>query len=214
MKNKPQPDRTAEAALVREELSDQADALRSLDALAREDQSEVEIPPIPDELREQWKDRYGVARQPVAREKKSWFPGLGRLWVLAGTAAVAAIAVMISLKEEPTAASPNHPVVLRGAGEFSPKKDTIAVFIPSDSITFEAFSATRQDGYSREASDVDSAVALLRSEQIDSAVIIDAASGQFHPWSGELHEPTTPGSLSGSPDEYDLSEALDDFLKE
>ncbi|MFT6575950.1 MAG: hypothetical protein ACJA16_004157, partial [Akkermansiaceae bacterium] len=98
MKKTPHPDRSREAANLRDELSDQPDAIRSLDALAREESSDDSIPPIPDDLRDQWQDRYGAARQPVPPEKESWLGKVSKLWLYGGATALAALALFVSLR--------------------------------------------------------------------------------------------------------------------
>lgn len=212
MKKNPHPDRTAEAASIRDELSHQPEVVRSLDALAREEAPDVPIPPIPDELREQWQDRFGVAREPVAEEKTSWFAKISQLWLYSGAAAVAAIAILISLKDDPATITPDGPGPMRGGGEFVAKADTMTVFIGSDTIPFQAFFLTRQADFTLEAADLDAAVTLLTENKITNAVILNASTGQLHPWTGELLEPVQVTEMTGTTDEYDLSEALDGFL--
>jgi hypothetical protein len=213
MKKNPHPDRTAEAASIRNELSHQPEVVRSLDALAREEAPDVPIPPIPDELREQWKDRFGAAREPVVEEKPSWFAKISQLWLYSGAAAVAAIAILISLKDDPTAPTPDGPGPMRGGGEFVAKADTMTVFIGSDAIPFQAFYLTRQANFTLEAANLEAAVTLLKENKITNAVILDASTGQLHPWTGELLEPVQLKEMTGTTDEYDLSEALDGFLQ-
>ncbi|YCM42156.1 hypothetical protein V2O64_12670 [Verrucomicrobiaceae bacterium 227] len=215
MKKNPHPDRTSEAASIRDELSHQPEVLRSLDVLAREEATDVPIPPIPEDLREEWEDRFGAARQPVAEERPSWFARISQLWLYGGAAAVATIVIFISLKGDPAIVTPHIPgPPLRGGGEFVAKEDTMTVFIGSETIPFQAFADTRQADFILGATDLDSAVALLEQKQIDHAVILDATTGLLHPWTGDLLEPVQLQEVTDATDEYDLSEALDGFLKE
>lgn len=217
MKNNPHPDRSLEAANVRDELSDSPDALRSLDAIAREESSDTSIPPIPDELREQWKDRYGAARQPVAEEKKSWLGRISSLWMYGGATALAAIAILIALKDDPASVT-NDPVnpniLMRGGDNFAPVADTITVYLASEKIPFQALFVTRQADFTLEAKDLESAVQLLQEKNIKSAVILDGKSGTLTPWNGQLLKDVDLIEVSETTDEYDLSEALDKYLEQ
>ncbi len=215
MKNNPHPDRNPEAAKVRDELSDSPDALRSLDAIAREETPDAAIPPIPDELREQWKDRYGVARQPVSTEKQSWLSKISRLWMYGGATALAAIAILIALKDDPAVPSdPKDPTTLmRGGDDFAPVADTITVYLATENIPFQSLFVTRQADFTLEAKDLEGAVVLLKEKEIKSAVILDGSNGVLTPWNGQLLKDIDLIKVSDTTDEYDLSEALDDFLK-
>lgn len=215
MKNTPHPDRSSEAANVRDELPDSPEALRSLDALAREDSPDTPIPPIPDELREQWKDRYGAARQPIPADKTSWLGKLSSLWMYGGATALAALVIFISLKDDPANPSPgsDNTPLMRGGGDFTPMKDTITIYLASESISFKALYESRQANFTLEAKDLDDAVALLKRENITSAVILDGSTGILTPWNGELLEDIDLIKVTPTTDEYDLSEALDAFLK-
>ncbi|MFT6239394.1 MAG: hypothetical protein ACJAQT_001473 [Akkermansiaceae bacterium] len=214
MKKTPHPDRSREAANLRDELSDQPDAIRSLDALAREESSDDSIPPIPDDLRDQWQDRYGAARQPVPPEKESWLGKVSKLWLYGGATALAALALFVSLRNDPTI-TPNKPdVTMRGGGAFTPIADTITIYLASDSIPFQSLYVTRQADFTLEAKDLNDAITLLKKEGLKSAVILNGKTGILTPWNGELLEDVALLKVTDSTDEYDLSEALDTFLKQ
>ncbi|MDF1712728.1 MAG: hypothetical protein P1U90_10860 [Akkermansiaceae bacterium] len=218
MKKNPHPDRSLEAANVREELSDSPEAQRALDALSREEGGDTDIPPIPDELREQWKDRYGVARQPVPQEKTSWLARFSKLWMYGGATALAALVIFISLRDDPampggSGGGSSDPTILRGGGDFNPVADTITVYIASESVSFQSLYETRQARFTLEAASLENAVDLLKRESIKSAVILNGSTGTLTPWNGELLEDVQLLEVTPATDEYDLSEALDTFLK-
>lgn len=214
MKKTPHPDRSLEAANLRDELSDQPDALRSLDALAREETSDDPIPPIPDDLRDQWQDRYGAARQPVTEEKKSWLSKISSLWMYGGATALAAIAIFIALKDDSpvTPGGNNPPPTMRGGNDFEVTTAHPIVFIPSESISFEAFVSTRSANSTLQATDLDDAVQLLTERNIPSASILSASDAALFEWSGQLQKGLQLFEINPSTDEYDLSEALDEYL--
>jgi hypothetical protein len=217
MKNTPHPDRSSEAATVRDELPDSPDVLRALDALAREESADTTIPPIPDELREQWHDRYGAARQPVPAPKTSWLSKLSSLWMYGGATALAAFVILFALRDDPASPNPGTgggtPALMRGSGDFTPIADTITVYLASENITFQNLYETRQADFTLEAKDLSEAVALLEKEKIQSAVILNGNTGILTPWTGELLEDIELIKVTPTTDEYDLSEALDAFLK-
>ncbi len=217
MKKKPHPDRNLEVANVREELADSTDVQHALDALSREESGDTEIPPIPDELREQWKDRYGVARQPVADERISWLARFSKLWMYGGATALAALVIFISIKDNPatpgTGTGRTDPAILRGGGDFKPVADTVTVYLASESISFQALYETRQARFTLEAVSLEDAVSLLKREDIKSAVILNGSTGTLTPWNGELLEEVALLEITPTTDEYDLSEALDSYLK-
>jgi hypothetical protein len=216
MKNTPHPDRSSEAAKVRDELSDHPDVLRSLDALAREDSDEVEIPPIPDDLRDQWQDRYGAARQPVPAEKKSWLSRFSGFWMYGGATALAALAIFFVLQHEsPVTPSPDDDTVLmRGGGDYESSETKLIVFIPSNTISLESFASTRKENSVLEAKDMDDATRLLTEKNIKDAVILDARGGGLFEWIGKPTKGLQLLETSSDFDEYDLSEALDEYLKQ
>ena len=103
---------------------------------------------------------------------------------------------------------------MRGGGAFTPIADTITIYLASDSIPFQSLYVTRQADFTLEAKDLDEAVTLLEKEGIKSAVILDGETGILTPWNGELLEDVALLKVTDSTDEYDLSEALDTFLKQ
>ena len=130
------PDRTKEAAKFREELAHDPHAQRALDALAKmsDEEKSVEIPPIPDDLKGLWRDRYGEARETVT--EPSFFEKLKTRWssfALGGVAAtsLAAIAFLFVINQNTTAPTPDQAVTMRGGGDFQPSKDCLLYTSPS-----------------------------------------------------------------------------------
>ena len=62
--------------------------------------------------------------------------------------------------------------------------------------------------------DLDSAVALLKEQKIENAIILEAATGQLHGWSGERHEAIELMEITPATDEYELAEAPARFLSQ
>ena len=222
MNKSPQPDRSAEAQRVREELAHDENALRALDAMADQNEGEVDIPPVPDDLRGKWIDRYGepeAARaKPEENSKVSFFERFSRLLAYGGGAtALAAVMVLFAINfsnpdTPPSGGDGPGPVVMRGAKDFVPRADVPVIFIPSEEIPFAEFEGSRQAGKAFQASSVENALELIKEKELDSAVILHAATGNIQPWRVDLDEETTLEGLSENFDAFDLSEAIDGFL--
>ncbi len=192
----------------------------SLEVLAKKEERQVEVPPVPDDLRDQWKDRYGLEREEGAKAKvvrESWWSRLlgGNYFIYGGVGALAGVVLLISLKFGGEEVGPveKGEIVLRGADDFEPKSDTMTVFIASEVVSFESFAAAREEGFSLQANDVEDGVRILKDKGIQSAVIYEASSGMVTPWDGELMEGVKVHQVVDETDEYDLSESLDRFLK-
>ena len=191
MNNSPQPDRSAEARRVREELAHDDKALRALDAIAHEKEAEVDIPPVPDDLRGKWIDRYGepeAARaKPKENAKVSFFERFSRLLAYGGGAtALAAVMVLIAINFSKPATPSNGggdgpSVTMRGAKDFVPRADVPVIFIPSEDIPFAEFEGSRQAGKAFQASSVENALEMIKEKELDSAVILHASTGNIQP---------------------------------
>ncbi|MGJ8697862.1 MAG: hypothetical protein ACSHYF_16205 [Verrucomicrobiaceae bacterium] len=211
------PDRSLEALRVRDELSHDSDALRALDALAKmsEEESAVEVPPIPDDLRAQWGERYGEARQAVPVAKEGFFASLKERWsgwALGGVAAtsLAAIALLFVLNQGGTPSmSGGDAPVMRGGGDFQPTKETVILFIGSAEVSFEEFFETREGGLVLEAADEADVERVIADNGLSEAVVIDAGTGTLRLWKDGFGDEV---KLIEGGDAYDLSEALENHL--
>ena len=220
MKKTPQPDRSAEAQRVREELAHDDNALRALDAMTHVNEEEVDIPPVPDDLRGKWLDRYGepeAARaKPEENASVSFFERFSRLLAYGGGAtALAAIAVLIAVNfgsPDAPAGGGSDPITMRGGEDFVPRADTTVVFIANEEIPFSEFAESRNAGKVLQASDLENALSVIKENELESAVILDASTGKINTWSGELSEEISLEDLSSNFDAFDLSEAIDGFL--
>jgi len=220
MNKPPQPDRSVEARRMREELAHDENALRALDAMAHENEAGVEIPPVPDDLRGKWLDRYGEPEESRAKPREnnslSFFERFSRLLTYGGgAAALAAIAVLIAINfGNPDAPSSDGdaPVAFRGGGDFVPRADTTVIFIANETIPFSEFAESRNAGKVLQANNLESAQKLIADEKLESAVILHAATGNIQTWSGALSEEISLKELPGTFDAFDLSEAIDGFL--
>ena len=220
MKKTPQLDRSAEAQQVREELAHDDNALRALDAMADQSDEEVDIPPVPDDLRGKWVDRYGEPEAARAKPKEnasvSFFERFSRLLAYGGGAtALAAVAVLIAINfgnPEAPSGGGSDTVIMRGVEDFVPKADTTIVFIANADIPFSEFAETRNVGKVLQAGDLESAQKVIDEEKLESAVILHAATGKIQTWSGALSDEISLEDISGTFDALDLSEAIDGFL--
>ena len=222
MKKTPQPDRSVEAQRVREELAHDETALRALDAMAHDAEPEVDIPPVPDDLRGKWLDRYGEPEAARAKPKEnasvSFFERFSRLFVYGGGAtALAAVAILLAVNfgnPDTPSGGGNGPVVMRGAKDFVPRADTTIVFIANEAIPFSEFAESRNVGKVLPASDLESAQKVIAEKELESAVILDASTGKIQTWSGALSDEIPLEDLPGTFDAFDLSEAIDGFLNQ
>jgi hypothetical protein len=212
------PDRTPEARRIREELSHDADALHALDAMAAQSSEEVsvEVPPLPDDLRATWGQRFGEAQKAVVPEKMTLVEKLKHQWskIIFGRIAVTSMAVVALLfflnsESNKTVTPPGQPV-MRGGGDFSPTKDTTIFFIPSEAISFADFRETRPDSHVIEVDQAAVTAMDPSSDQWGEAVIVDAANGTVQLWKSGLNEKTI--ILEEAGDALDLSEALQNYL--
>lgn len=220
MNKSPQPDRSAEAQRVREELAHDENALRALDAMADQNEGEVDIPPVPDDLRGKWVDRYGEPEAARAKPKEnaslSFFERFSRLLAYGGGAtALAAVVVLIAINfstPDSPSSDGNDPIPMRGAKDFVPRADTTVIFIANETIAFAEFKNSRQAGMVFQASDLGNALAVIKEKELESAVILHAATGKIQAWRDGLDDETPLEGLSENFDAFDLSEALDGFL--
>ena len=227
--DRPPADRTEEAMKFREELerenSVEADAgLAALDGLARvsEKEGEVEVPPVPEDLRSQWQDRFGMerSREDVVERVSffdrmmSWWRGPRAYGAAAGMALVVVFLVARTGNETGgggATGDENGGVVLRGAEDFEPGDEVALVLIPARDLTFEMFEATRAGGSLYEAGDREGALALIADKGLKAAVVVDAATGEVFPWKGGAGE--VVDLFEEEFDEFELSVAVDDYLK-
>jgi len=217
MNNKSHPDRSAEAISVREELAHNSDATIALNAIARENSSDLEIPPVPDDLRDQWKERYGeAADRTPAPEHTSWLDRIPSFFKLGATTALAALALFLVLRPSDFTAPSSQPfdtATLRGPGTFTPTPDTVTIFIESDHISFQDMVPTRKPGLILKASNLEDAGQVIHQNKLSSAVILQAATGIIYPFPGKAGDQLQIVDDPQNSDQYDLSEALDNYLK-
>lgn len=211
------PDRSLEAMRVRDELSHDADALRALDAIAKksEEEAATEIPPLPDDLRSAWGQRYGEAQKAVTPvpEKMGFFEKLTSHWSRAALGGLAgaslALVAVLFVFNQTSPPNPNDSVVLRGGGDFTPTKETAILYLASDSVSFAQFSETRSGGVVLEVTDEQDALRLISENKISEAVLLDARTGTVRLWKDGYGEETL---LLEKGDVFDLSEALEIYL--
>lgn len=230
------PDRsTPEAWALRAEWRSQPpseahdSAERALAALSRAAGSEaggsgpVDVPPVPDELRSRWADRYGKppaeaeprrSGRPENREREEggfleWFRGLGRpgrlAWV-GGAGAVAAVLLVVSQFQDGGQAGGDGDggSRVRGSGSGGPSGDAapVAMVAPAAPARDAVLAVVKQAFPVRDVrvlATADEAAALARSEP--RLVVVNLVSGLVTAWrGGQLHEefpPQTPSSPAG-----------------
>jgi len=223
MNNSPQnqlpADRSSDAHEIRSELSSNEDALRALNEIVKEPEQDVEIPPVPEDLREQWRERYGEASERAAiptQTESGW--SFRKLFPIAGLALPALVAMLFFFNQSPLPSGTpgnvsQNDVVLRGGGEYSPGPDTVTLFIPSETISFAEMAATRGDGLIFEINDSSEATTIMGQKDLTSAILVDARNGLVYPLPGSLDNGIPLLENVAEADQFDFSEAIDSYLE-
>ncbi len=219
MTRKPSPDLHPEASLIRDELPPDSPGHQALDAIAMEEKGELELPPVPEDLREQWKDRYGEASEPrpaTPEAQQSSTPW----WQMLGLGSVALLALFFIIRQGgPSAPLPDsddpfqNPALMRGEAIFTPASDTPVYLIPSATISPEEMRKIHQSGEIIAVTDQNQAMELLEKRGHTNAVLLDAATGMLFPFPGKPGDEVQLISDPASTDIYDLAEALDAYLQ-
>ena len=221
MTRKASPDLHPEASLMRDELPPDSPGHRALDAIAMEEKGELELPPVPEDLREQWKDRYGEAAEPRAatspKEERSSTPW----WQMLGLGSVAILALFFIIgKGGPSAPLPNsddlfgNPALMRGEVTFTPAPDTPVYLIPSATISAEEMRKIHQGGEIIAVTDQNQAMESLQERGHKNAVLLDAETGMLFPFPGKPGDEVQLVNDPSKADIYDLTEALDAYLQQ
>ncbi len=218
MTNKAQPDHSQEAAQIREELRGREDALLALDHLAREEQADVALPPVPEDLREQWKERYGEASKKTTPPEEATTHQSYNIWGLGSMATIAAVAMFLIIRNggpEPLDSDqPFGPEIMRGGGTFSATPETVTIFIASDQVSYQDMIPTRKAGLILEAKDEEDVQRVLMQHQLNNAILVNAATGMLFPIPGQAGDEIQLIANPKSADQYDFGEAIDAFLSQ
>ncbi len=216
MHNELKPTQTTEAFDFINESRQPAEALDALNSLTQDQEDKITIPPIPDEIRDQWDDRYKESPLPNKPKAK---PSLQKkfnrpfFWGALAFSALM-IAVVVHHISQSTTDPISPPIAMRGNDEFTPQKDSFIVYIHSETIPYASFAATRQEGTTLPADNLNDALVVLKERDLESAIIIDGTKGTITPWNGNLLDDILLFENNDSFDEYDLSDHLDRFLNQ
>lgn len=214
---KPRPYLTPENYAARAEYADDPHIIRALEELAPEQSGdEEELPPVPDDLRGKWRERFGEVREESAQQEQgtsffaAFWENLAVSWKQASGFAVAGIVLAIVAMQQ--FSSPPEKPVMRGGEVTSSPSAVVTIFIASDDIPFETFVSTWSGGLLLEAADEAEAKQLANSQSLTNPWVLNAGSFTVY----RLDAGPAGGTRLFEPgeevDEYDLSLALDDFL--
>ena len=191
----PNPDRTPEAAAFREEVAHEAQAEQALDRIAREvgegEASDVPLPPVPDDLRSRWEERYGAPQvgeaksgqvgKKTAVQRKGWMAWLSSAPAWGGVFAVVALTLFLMPKgggpldmAEPM----SDGMVLRGGADEAGLGTGPVFVVGSPGFDLVAFREVAEGLEIVEVTSVADALKRAQSGYFESAYLLDPKDGK------------------------------------